>query len=116
MSIHSVKRVVVLALSAVVWRAASARDWPQWGGSHERNHVSPEKGLPVSFTRKKGGNSDIEKNVKWSVKLGSYTYGNPTVADGRAFVGTAGPDRSHTSAAPCGLAYALAAPASPPVR
>ena len=28
------------------------------------------------------------KNVKWIAKLGSQTYGNPTVANGRVYVGT----------------------------
>ena len=28
------------------------------------------------------------KNVKWVAKLGSQTYGNPVVANGKVFVGT----------------------------
>jgi len=70
-----------------------AGDWPQWGGHAERNMVSDETGLPESFsrgTRERAGGIDPEsaKNVKWVVKLGSATYGNPTIANGRVYVGT----------------------------
>jgi len=70
-----------------------AGDWPQWGGQAERNMVSDETGLPETFsrgTRERAGGIDPEsaKNVKWVVKLGSATYGNPTVANGRVYVGT----------------------------
>ena len=43
--------------------------------------VSGEQQLPAAFSR------DGE-NVRWSVRLGTRTYGNPTVANGRVFVGT----------------------------
>lgn len=62
---------------------ADAADWPQWGGSGSRNMVSSEEGLPTSFSR------DGE-NLAWSVRLGAHTYGNPTVAGGKVFVGTNG--------------------------
>jgi len=56
--------------------------------------VSDEKGLPESFDpgRFKGNTEEIDmattKNVRWVVKLGSQTYGNPTVAGGKIFIGT----------------------------
>ena len=31
---------------------------------------------------------DVAKSLKWVVKLGSQSYGNPTVAGGRVYVGT----------------------------
>ncbi len=72
-----------------------AGDWPQWGGMDlGRNMVSPETGLPASFqpgeksTQGSGFISGTTENVRWAVRLGSYIYGNPTVADGRVFVGT----------------------------
>lgn len=70
-----------------------AGDWPQWGGRDQRNMVSDETGLPETFSRgtreREGGiDSGSAKNVKWVVKLGSATYGNPTIADGRVYVGT----------------------------
>lgn len=75
-------------------------DWTQWGGGNERNMVSAEKGLPASFApgKKKSDGSGIDmattRNVKWAVKLGTYAYGNPTVANGKVFIGIdAGPLR-----------------------
>lgn len=72
----------------------SAGEWPQWGGRSERNMISDEKGLPEAFVpgtkRPNGEGIDpaTTKNVKWTARLGSFAYGNPTVAGGRVFVGT----------------------------
>ena len=57
-------------------------DWPQWGGSYFRNNVSDGKGIATEW--------DVEEgtNIKWSAKLGSETYGNPIVANGKIYVGT----------------------------
>ena len=58
------------------------KDWPQWGGSPERNNV-PETGpLPTKF--------DVESGdgILWSAALGSETYGNPVVANGKVYIGT----------------------------
>ena len=69
--------------------AAVGADWPQWGGCDARNMVSAEKGLPDSFEPGKkspsGGGIDpaTTQNVKWTARLGSAAYGNPTVAGGR---------------------------------
>src|ERR1700704_5319197 len=57
-------------------------DWPMWGGTPDRNMVSNMKGLPVQWDIK------TKKNVKWTAKLGSQSYGNPVVAGGMVFVGT----------------------------
>ncbi|HUR45061.1 MAG TPA: PQQ-binding-like beta-propeller repeat protein, partial [Candidatus Saccharimonadales bacterium] len=72
-----------------------ASDWPQWGGLNPgRNMYSPEKGLPSRFEpgQLKPGTEEVDmkttKNVKWVVKLGSQSYGNATVANGRVYVGT----------------------------
>jgi hypothetical protein len=66
----------------------SGADWLQWGGRDSRNAISDETGLPEAFDPSGKGDSEASGNVKWSVRLGSYIYGNPTVADGRVFVGT----------------------------
>lgn len=80
--------VLALALPVV------AKDWPMWGGGPHRNMVAEAKGLPVEINP---GEKDAEtektklettKHVKWVTKLGSQAYGNPTVADGRIFLGT----------------------------
>ena len=71
-----------------------AGDCTQWGFTDGRNMVSEEKGLPDSCDpgKAKEGSEEIAiestKNVKWVVKLGSQTYGNPTIAKGKVFVGT----------------------------
>ena len=59
-----------------------SQDWPMWGGSPQRNLTSGIKGLPESWDVKTG------KNVKWKVQIGSTSYGNPVVADGKIFLGT----------------------------
>ena len=61
---------------------AKRGDWPMWGGSPDRNMVSGERGIPASW--------DVEskKNIKWVAPLGSQTYGNPVIVNGKIFVGT----------------------------
>ena len=56
-------------------------NWPMWGGTPDRNMVSNQQVL-TSWDVKTG------KNVKWVAQLGSQSYGNPVVADGRVFAGT----------------------------
>ena len=57
-------------------------DWPQWGGSSYRNNTPDGKDIPTEW------NLDTGENVLWAVPLGSQTYGNPVVANGKVFVGT----------------------------
>jgi outer membrane protein assembly factor BamB len=57
-------------------------DWPMWGGSPDRNMVSSMTGLPSTWDVASG------ENVRWVAPLGSQTYGNPVVANGKVFVGT----------------------------
>jgi len=59
-----------------------AGDWPQWGGSARRNNTPQGKNIPTEWDTKAG------ENIKWSMPLGSETYGNPVVANGKLFVGT----------------------------
>ncbi len=71
-----------------------AADWPQWGRTDNRNPVSDEQGLPDTFTPgEKNATTGIydlatTRNVKWVARLGGSALGNPTVADGRVFIGT----------------------------
>lgn len=84
----------ILLLSSLIFHPVLAADWPQWGGRDDRNMVAYEKGLPDFFVpgEKKPNGDGIDlattRNVKWVARLGSQTYGNPTVAGGRVFVGT----------------------------
>jgi outer membrane protein assembly factor BamB len=57
-------------------------DWPMWGGTPDRNMLSPMAGIPVSWDIK------TKKNVKWMAELGSQSYGNPVVAGGQVYAGT----------------------------
>ncbi len=61
---------------------AKRGDWPMWGGSPDRNMVSGERNIPASWNVESG------KNLAWKAKLGSQTYGNPVVFNGKIFVGT----------------------------
>ncbi len=62
---------------------ASAADWPCWGGKPSRNMINTvETGMPTEW------DVDSGKNVKWQAKLGSQSYGNPVVANGKVYVGT----------------------------
>lgn len=57
-------------------------DWPQWGGSALRNNTPDATGIPTKWDITTG------ENIKWWVKLGSETYGNAVVANGKVYVGT----------------------------
>ena len=78
---------VACAIVAAGASAARAGDWPQWGGTDARNMVSSEKNLPGDGIGKVAF-KDAKWDVLWSVKTGPHLYGNPTIADGRIFVGT----------------------------
>jgi hypothetical protein len=70
--------VVVLALGLPL----GAQNWPMWGGTPSRNMSATVTGLPDSWDAAK------KTNIKWTAELGSTSYGNPVVADGKVFVGT----------------------------
>lgn len=57
-------------------------DWPEWGGSNYRNNTPDATAVPTEW--------DIEKkqNIKWAAPVGSQTYGNPVIANGKVYVGT----------------------------
>jgi hypothetical protein len=82
-------------LSAVTEVAPlKAGDWSQWGGNSLRNNVPIVESVidnwnPGKFDRKTGAHDPAKaKNIKWVIPLGTQTYGNPVVADGKVFVGT----------------------------
>lgn len=70
------------------------KEWNQWAGSPGRNNVPVGTNLPTeweigSFDYKTGEWDPTDAvNIKWVARLGSQTYGNVVVADGKAFVGT----------------------------
>ncbi len=82
---------VITAICLVVFAAPAQADdkpapkrgdWKMWGGAPDRNMTSDEVNIPATWDIKTG------KNILWQVPLGSQTYGNPSIADGRLFVGT----------------------------
>ena len=74
--------LATVALAALAVLPAFAADWPMWGGRPDRNMVSDEKGIPRTWDLK------TKTNIKWVAELGSQSYGNPVIADGKVFVGT----------------------------
>ncbi len=68
--------------------AASAQsgDWPMWGGDPSRNMVNGSTGVNLDFVPGKTG--DEGQRILWTATLGSQTYGNPVVAEGKVLVGT----------------------------
>ena len=69
-------------VSAISKMKVGPHDWPQWGGSTSRNNTPDGKNIPVSW------NVDTGENIRWSMPLGSETYGNAVVANGKVYVGT----------------------------
>ncbi|RLS34195.1 MAG: serine/threonine protein kinase [Planctomycetota bacterium] len=63
-------------------RQLSPKDWPQLGGWTHRNNTPDATGIPETWDVKKG------TNILWSTPLGSQTYGNTVVANGKIYVGT----------------------------
>lgn len=57
-------------------------DWPQFFGWSHRNNVPAGENIPAEFNVKDG------TNVIWQAELGSQSYGNAVVANGKVFVGT----------------------------
>ena len=74
--------ILFLMLSGMAALPLVSQDWPMWGGTAQRNMTSAMKNLPEFWDVKSG------KNIKWKAKIGSTSYGNPVVADGKIFLGT----------------------------
>ena len=83
-------------LNDVVELKVGQYDWPQWGGSRARINTPSGKNIPTAWEvggkshpdKKNGGRPPNSKNVKWTAALGSESYGNPVVANGKIFLGT----------------------------
>ncbi len=70
-------------------------DWNQWGGSSLRNNIPEGKNIAFEWdfgsTYLDSGEfkkEEASKNVLWSAPIGSQSYGNPVIANGKVFVGT----------------------------
>lgn len=88
------RNVAMIVATCIAGFGLNAADWAQWGGANHRNMYSPAKGLPGRFEpgKFKTGTEDVDlattKNVKWVARLGTQSYGNATVTQGKVFVGT----------------------------
>jgi outer membrane protein assembly factor BamB len=83
-----IRQLLAIFLTALIFVSVSpagdpgTSDWPMWGGTPDRNMVSAMKNAPTYW------DLNTKRNIKWVATLGSQTYGNPTVAGGKIFVGT----------------------------
>ena len=65
-----------------------------WCGSPERNNTPVGVNIPTEwdvgeFDYRTGDWDPAKaKNIKWVAKLGSQSYGNPVVHNGKVFIGT----------------------------
>jgi outer membrane protein assembly factor BamB len=70
------------ALAEIATLTVGKLDWPQWGGSAGRNNTPQGLNIPITWDTETG------TNIKWKANLGSQTYGNPVMANGKVYVGT----------------------------
>jgi len=63
-----------------------AGDWPMWGGDSSRNMVNATTQVAIDF--EPATDPAKGKKLLFVARLGSQTYGNPVVADGKVLVGT----------------------------
>lgn len=91
----------VLAVEAarhnVEWpvpQGVGEKDWAQWGGSTIKNNTPDATNIPSEW---EVGEIDDEtgewtpasgQNIKWAARLGSQSYGNPVIANGKVYVGS----------------------------
>src|SRR5262245_55929672 len=73
---------------------AGPNDWPMWGGTSIRNNTPTTGALPAEWNpgafdeKTDAWKKEKAKNIKWVTPLGSQSYGNHVVANGKIFVGT----------------------------
>ncbi len=70
------------ALAEIASMNVKPYDWPQWGGWTHRNNTPHGTNIPIDWDIESG------RNIRWRAKLGSQSYGNPVVANGKVYVGT----------------------------
>ena len=73
---------LAIATALVCASTAAGADWPMWGANGSRNMVSAETGIPRTWDIK------TKDKIKWVAEIGSQSYGNPVIADGKVFLGT----------------------------
>lgn len=71
-----------MALQEIAEKEVGPKDWPQWGGWSGKNNTPSGENIPTTW------DVDSGENIVWTANLGSQTYGNPVVANGKVYVGT----------------------------
>ncbi len=85
---RAARRATIPALAMLMIAAAGfpiatdASDWPMAGGTPQRNGIPAAGPIDVDF------DPENPDDLRWKVKLGSQSYGNPIVAGGKVFVGS----------------------------
>tara|TARA_R110002096_G_scaffold122929_3_gene266103 strand:- start:16949 stop:18529 length:1581 start_codon:yes stop_codon:yes gene_type:complete len=86
------KTAILKTAIAVAITSTAYADWKQWGRDNSKNMVSPVTGLPAEMDAGEGKTLEeitaSAKGLKWVAKLGSQTYGTPTIGEGKVLVGT----------------------------
>ena len=77
------------AFGTMTREEAMARVWPMFGGTVFRNMVNTfERNLPAEWQIPDKRKKTPGRNIKWTAALGSQSYGNPVVYNGKIFLGT----------------------------
>ena len=84
---------VCVAASPATTANVRPGDWAQWGGSSIRNNTPAGHGIPSTWKtgvdpRNNEFNKSKAKNIKWVARLGSQSYGNAVIANGKVYAGT----------------------------
>ncbi len=81
-TMHKTKAIGLLVAGLAAGAGAVTAEVAMFGGDPSRNMADDQKGLPAKVDPEKG------LNLKWSVDLGSQSYGGPVVSGGKVYVGT----------------------------
>jgi hypothetical protein len=79
---------LTFAALAAVCPLALAADWPMLGRDHTRNAVSPEKNPPTDWQVANPRKKTENRNIKWSVELGTYCFSDLVISEGLIWIGT----------------------------
>ncbi|SFI10140.1 outer membrane protein assembly factor BamB family protein [Planctomicrobium piriforme] len=71
-----------MALEEIAQMQVGKLDWPQWAGWSHKNNTPSAKDLPTEWDVGSG------ENILWSAALGSQSYGNPVIGNGKVYVGS----------------------------
>lgn len=84
--------LTLTAAAGACFATSAVADWAEWGGNGTKNMVSDVTGLPDEMHAGEGKTLEeimaSGKGLKWVAKLGSQTYGTPTIGEGYVLAGT----------------------------